>query len=91
MKPVYLNALERVACGINEGLYDIDVISKMSGRLLISQYDLFFDVFIPNRATISYCLSVQNTYHSEDDYFNEYIIMIEHLKKLEAVKGAHHA
>lgn len=87
----YLNALERVACGINEGLYDIDVISKMSGRLLISQYDLFFDVFIPNRATISYCLSVQNTYHSEDDYFNEYIIMIEHLKKLEAVKGAHHA
>ena len=28
---------------------------------------------------------------SEDDYFNEYIIMIEHLKKLEAVKGAHHA
>lgn len=87
----YLNALERVACGVNEGLYDINVISKMSGKLLISQYNSFFDVFIPNRKDFSGRSSIQDEYNDENDYFSEYIIMIEHLKKLEAVKGAHHA
>ena len=87
----YLNALERVACGVNEGLYDMDVISKMSGKLLISQYDSFFNVFIPNRKNFSERSSIQDEYNDENDYFNEYITMIEHLKKLEAIKGAHHA
>ena len=87
----YLNALERVACGVNEGLYDIDVISKMSGKLLISQYDSFFNVFIPNRKGFSVRSSIQDEYNDENDYFNDYKIMIEHLKKLETVKGANHA
>lgn len=87
----YLNALERVACGVNEGLYDMDVISKMSGKLLISQYDSFFNVFIPNRKGFSVRSSIQDEYNDENDYFNEYKIMIEHLKKLETVKGANHA
>ena len=35
----YLKALEFFATGVNQGIYDINIVKKMSGNRLVKQYD----------------------------------------------------
>ncbi len=45
----YLTDLERFAVGCNTGAYDIEIVNKMSGGLLISQYLRFFKSYIEEK------------------------------------------
>lgn len=45
----YLNELEYFSVGLNEKIYDIDIVSKMSGNRLLSQYEDWMKDFIAER------------------------------------------
>ncbi len=68
----YLNELEFFATGINEKIYDIRIVNKMSGGRLISQYDNWASDFIEDR---------KENYGNEKTY-SEYQKMIHNLKEL---------
>lgn len=78
----YLKALERVACGVNENLYDIDTIFRMSGNLLISQYDNFYKKFIPHIKEVMGNSSIPDNHFEAYAYefYNEYEKMIDTLR-----------
>ena len=45
----YVQELEFFATGINQGIYNIDIVKAMSGNRLISQYDRHLKKFIEER------------------------------------------
>lgn len=45
----YLNELEYFAVGVEQKIYDIDIVIKMSGRRLKRQYDSWIKEFIKDR------------------------------------------
>lgn len=56
----YLNELEFFSTGVNDGLYDIAIVNKMSGGRLISQYKDWAKEFIEirrkrRRDVLAYC------------------------------------
>lgn len=67
----YLNELEYFATGVNEKIYDINIVRKMSGSRLIRQYDNWIADFIQVR---------RNQFGNNKTYC-EYEKMIEKLKK----------
>ena len=68
----YLNELEFFAIGIKEDIYDIDIVSKMSGSRLIKQYDKWANEFIKERRKLN----------NHDKAYCEYEEMIKKLKKI---------
>lgn len=48
----YLSQMEHFAVGINQDAYDIDIVDKMSGGMLISQYEEYIKDFIEERRKI---------------------------------------
>ena len=67
----YLNELEYFATGVNEKIYDIKIVKKMSGSRLIKQYDNWAADFIKDRKKSS---ENSRTYY-------EYEKMIKKLKR----------
>ena len=45
----YLKEMERFCTGINNNIYDLNIISQMSGNLLITQYDHYMRDIINKR------------------------------------------
>ncbi len=74
----YLAKLEYFAVGINTQAYDIEIVNRMSGTMLIKQYNIFFKGFINERKAKK---AVQR---SVDTMYCEYLEMI---KKLHALRG----
>lgn len=67
----YLNELEYFATGVNERIYDIKIVKKMSGSRLVRQYDNWIADFIQVR---------RNKFGNNKAYC-EYESMIDILKK----------
>lgn len=67
----YLNELEYFATGVNEKIYDIKIVKKMSGNRLIKQYDNWAGDFIKFRRKS----------HGNNKTYYEYEKMINRLKK----------
>ncbi len=67
----YLNELEYFATGVNEKIYDIKIIKKMSGSRLIRQYEKWVSKFIKER----------RKKFGNNNAYCEYEKMIETLKK----------
>lgn len=67
----YLNELEYFATGINEKIYDIRIVKKMSGSRLIKQYDNWAADFI----------QVRKSQFGNNRAYLEYENMIKRLKK----------
>ncbi len=42
----YLNEMEFFCVGISEGIYDLDIVRKMSGNMLVKQYDKYMRNFM---------------------------------------------
>lgn len=42
----YLNEMEFFCVGISEGIYDLDIVRKMSGNMLVKQYDKYMRSFM---------------------------------------------
>lgn len=68
----YLNEMEYFATGINSQIYDLEIVNKMSGGRLISQYKDWCENFIEER---------RRRPGSENAY-SEYKRMIDELKKM---------
>lgn len=67
----YLNELEHFATGVNEGIYDIRTVKRMSGRRLIKQYDTWGADLIKERRELS----------GTSTAFCEYEKLIKRIKK----------
>jgi len=49
----YLKEMERFCTGVNNKIYDLNIISQMSGNLLIKQYDHYmYDIINQRRESI---------------------------------------
>lgn len=70
-KRAYLNELGFFAVGVNNKAYDIKIVEKMSGRLLLKQYDSNLKKYIEER---------RQKMHSPTSYI-EYEQMINQLRK----------
>ena len=75
-KQHYLKEMEFFATGLNLGIYELDVIDKMSGGRLISQYNKWAKDLIRERRKISGTATA----------YCEYENMIERLKRKRAQK-----
>lgn len=71
----YLKEMERFCTGVNVGLYDICVVNKMAGAMLITQYDSYMKGLIQGRKK----RTKQNA--DENDIYSEYTEFIERLRK----------
>lgn len=71
----YLKEMERFCTGVNIGLYDIHVVDKIAGTMLITQYDKYLKAFIGNRKN----KTIQNA-HANNIYC-EYTKFIEQIRK----------
>lgn len=72
----YLNELEYFATGVNEKIYDIKIVKKMSGSRLIKQYDNWAVDFI----------QVRKSQFENNNAYLEYEKMIKRLKMLSVDK-----
>ena len=68
----YIKELEFFATGINQKIYDIKIVTKMSGSRLISQYEIAFEEIVKQ---------IRNGKEDSTAYI-EYEQMIEQLRKL---------
>lgn len=71
----YLKEMERFCTGVNIGLYDIHVVDRIAGAMLITQYDKYLRDFIEKRRQ----KTVQNA--QTDSIYCEYIKLIEKIQK----------
>ena len=69
----YLNELEYFSVGVNQKIYDIDVVIKMSGHRLIRQYDNWMRSFIDDRR--------KRFDHQHTNAYKELVIMMDKIKK----------
>lgn len=76
----YLNELEYFSTGVNEKIYDIKIVKKMSGSRLIRQYENWAAEFIHYR---------RNRFANGKAYY-EYEKMIKSLKKQKTLKAKIH-
>lgn len=67
----YLNELEYFSTGVNEKIYDIKIVKKMSGSRLIKQYENWIADFI----------QVRRNQFGNDRAYLEYEKMLNKLKK----------
>ena len=67
----YLNELEYFASGVNEKIYDIRIVKRMSGSILIKQYEKWGADFI----------QVRRNQFGHNKAYLEYEKMINRLKK----------
>ena len=68
----YIKELEFFATGINQKIYDIKIVTKMSGSRLISQYDIALEEIVKQRRKGK----------EDSTSYIEYEQMIEQLRKL---------
>lgn len=68
----YLRDMEFFCTGINEGIYDIRIVKKMSGRRLLRQYDSYMRNYITLRRKAS----------TSDESWMEYECVMEKLRVL---------
>ena len=68
----YIKELEFFATGINQKIYDLEIVNKMSGSRLISQYDIALKKIVKQRRK-----GKENS-----TAYIEYEQMIEQLRKL---------
>ena len=68
----YLNEMEYLATGINSQIYDLEIVNKMSGGRLISQYKDWCENFIEERRMRP----------GSENAYSEYKRMIDELKKM---------
>lgn len=66
---LYLSEMEFFATGVNEKLYDVEIVNKMSGRKILSQF----------RKIKPYINDRQN---SDSNNYSQYVKMIEDIKIL---------
>ena len=71
----YLKEMERFCTGVNIGLYDIHVVDRIAGTMLITQYDNYLRVFIKDRRD----KTMQNA--QADNIYCEYTKFIEQIRK----------
>ena len=50
----YIQRMEFFALGVNEGIYDISIVKKMSRKVLINQYDNEISEFFSNNKIQEY-------------------------------------
>lgn len=72
----YLNELEYFATGVNEKIYDINIVKKMSGSRLIRQYDNWIAEFI----------QVRRSQFGNNRAYCEYEKMIKTIKRKDKYK-----
>ncbi len=78
----YMTAIEHFAVGVNMGAFDIEVVNRMSGSMLVRQYELYIETFIKkHRAQHS------GKYTSEKSIYKEYEIMMHQLNKIRKKAG----
>lgn len=77
----YLAELEYFAVGVNYKLYDIKIVSIMSGRRLLSQYDIWMNEFIQYRRT-----RINKNGNSQPNAYSDIVTMMENLRKKERKK-----
>jgi len=75
----YLSQLERFAVGINSGAYDIKIINRMSGGMLVNQYEKCTREFIAHRR--------RDVPHAETTKSSIYCEYEEMMKELYALRG----
>ena len=68
-KKAYLTELERFCVGINQGIYDLDILAKMSKTLLLSQYAYLKNFVTERRDALD-----------QETAYSEYVVI---MKKLE--------
>lgn len=68
----YIKELEFFAIGINQKIYDLEIVNKMSGSRLISQYDIALEEIVKQRRKGK----------EESTAYIGYEQMIEQLRKL---------
>lgn len=68
-KKAYLTELERFCVGINQGIYDLDILTKMSKTLLLSQHAYLKNFVAERRDALGQVTA-----------YSEYISVIEKLK-----------
>lgn len=73
----YLRKMEHFAVGVNSEAYDVDIVNKMSGGMLINQYEKHLKDFIISRQTKK---NTTDTVPPQNAYC-EYIKMIKILAK----------
>lgn len=71
----YLKEMERFCTGVNIGLYDIHVVDRIAGTMLITQYNKYLSDLIEKRRD----KTVQNA--QADNIYCEYIKLIEQIRK----------
>ena len=68
----YIKELEFFAIGINQKIYDLEIVNKMSGSRLISQYDIALEEIVKQKRKGK----------EESTAYIEYEQMIKQLRKL---------
>lgn len=71
-KLAYLKELERFCVGVNQGIYDLDILAKMSRSLLVSQFAYMKNLVKERREDLE-----------QESAYSEYIIV---MNKLESKK-----
>ena len=71
----YLKEMERFCVGVDNNIYDLKIITDMSGHLLVKQYDSYMEDFILSR----------RKGESEHWKYNRYEDTIKKIKKMEKV------
>ena len=67
----YLKEMERFCVGINNKIYDIEIVRDMSGHLLVKQYDSYMKDLVQSRREL----------RSKFSAYERYEETIEKLKK----------
>ena len=70
----YLQEMEFFCTGINEKVFDLNIVNKMSGGLLVKQYDSYMKKFAFSRKT-------------KKCYYENYLSVMERLKQIRSEKS----
>ncbi len=75
----YMQLLERFAVGVNTGAYDIRIINRMSGGMLINQYERVIRPFVERRRKE---IELRNPEIKKSALYCEYETMIKKLYRI---------
>lgn len=74
----YIGDLERFATGYNMGAYDLEVVNRMSGGMIINQYRAYFRSYVSERRRAASSKSAIR----KSDLYAEYLKMMKDLYKM---------
>ncbi len=82
----YMQLLERFAVGVNTGAYDIRIINRMSGGMLINQFEKVIRPFVERRRRE---IELRNPEIKKSALYCEYETMIQKLYRIRHKKWPH--